>query len=125
MPDYIDFFQKLLGTEHCIYDEVSLEYYSYDHTENLRFKPLLVVKPKNTDQISQIVKFCNEKNLPITTRSAGTGLMGGALAIHGGIILSMERLNKIINIDIQNFQVTVEAGVINYHLQQALEPYGL
>ncbi len=125
MPDYIDFFQKLLGTEHCIYDEVSLEYYSYDHTENLRFKPLLVVKPKNTDQISQIVKFCNEKNLPIITRSAGTGLMGGALAIHGGIILSMERLNKIINIDIQNFQVTVEAGVINYHLQQALEPYGL
>lgn len=125
MPEYIDFFVELLGPEHCFYDEQSLEFYSYDHTENLSFKPMLVVKPENSEEISQIVKFCNEKTIPITTRSGGTGLMGGALPIHGGIVLSMERLNKIIKIDIQNYQAVVEAGVINYQLQQALEPHGL
>jgi glycolate oxidase len=125
MPDYIEFFIELLGPEHCFYDEQSLEYYSHDHTENLRFKPSLVVKPKNAEEISQIVKFCNEKSIPITARSGGTGLMGGALPINGGVVLSVERLNKIIDIDTQNFQATVEAGVINFQLQQALEPYGL
>jgi glycolate oxidase len=125
MPDYIEFFIELLGHEHCFYDEQNLEYYSYDHTEELRFKPSLVVKPKNVEEISEIVKFCNEKTISITTRSGGTGLMGGALPISGGIVLCMERLNKIIEIDTQNFQATVEAGVINFQLQQALEPYGL
>lgn len=125
MPEYITYFLELLGKEFCFYDEETLSDYSYDHTENLKFSPSLVLKPKTVEQISQIVQYCNQHKIPITPRAGGTGQMGGALPVCGGIILSVERLNTIIDIDTQNYQATVEAGVINYHLQEALEPLGL
>lgn len=124
MPEYITYFIELLGKDLCFYDEKTLIDYSYDHTENLKFLPSIVLKPKTVEQISQIVQYCNQHKIPITPRAGGTGQMGGALPIHAGIIISIEKLNKIIDIDTQNFQATVEAGVINFHLQQALEPLG-
>lgn len=124
MPEYITYFIELLGKDLCFYDEKTLIDYSYDHTENLKFLPSIVLKPKTVEQISQIVQYCNQHKIPITPRAGGTGQMGGALPIHAGVIISIEKLNKIIDIDTQNFQATVEAGVINFHLQQALEPLG-
>lgn len=124
MPEYITYFIELLGKDLCFYDEKTLIDYSYDHTENLKFLPSIVLKPKTVEQISQIVQYCNQHKIPITPRAGGTGQMGGALPIHAGVIISIEKLNKIIDIDTQNFQATVETGVINFHLQQALEPLG-
>ncbi|PQL94947.1 FAD-binding oxidoreductase [Apibacter adventoris] len=124
MPEYITYFIELLGKDLCFYDEKTLIDYSYDHTENLKFLPSIVLKPKTVEQISQIVQYCNQHKIPITPRAGGTGQMGGALPIHAGVIISIEKLNKILDIDTQNFQATVEAGVINFHLQQALEPLG-
>lgn len=124
MPEYITYFIELLGKDLCFYDEKTLIDYSYDHTENLKFLPSIVLKPKTVEQISLIVQYCNQHKIPITPRAGGTGQMGGALPIHAGVIISIEKLNKIIDIDTQNFQATVEAGVINFHLQQALEPLG-
>ncbi|PQL90857.1 FAD-binding oxidoreductase [Apibacter adventoris] len=124
MPEYITYFIELLGKDLCFYDEKTLIDYSYDHTENLKFLPSIVLKPRTVEQISQIVQYCNQHKIPITPRAGGTGQMGGALPIHAGVIISIEKLNKIIDIDTQNFQATVEAGVINFHLQQALEPLG-
>ncbi|MDR1876691.1 MAG: FAD-binding oxidoreductase [Flavobacteriaceae bacterium] len=125
MCEYINYFVELLGKDSCFYDDETLDNYSFDQTENLKFLPTLVIKPDTTEHISQILRYCNQKKIPVTPRAGGTGQMGGALPVNGGVVLSIEKLNSIINIDTQNFQATVEAGVINYNLQQALEPYGL
>jgi glycolate oxidase len=122
-PEDVIFFQKLLGENNVLTSE--LENYSRDCTEHLEFYPDVVLKPQSADEISKILHYCYENLLPVTPRGAGTGLAGGALPIKGGVVLSVERLNRILQIDVKNFQVTVEAGVINYHLQQEVEKVGL
>ncbi len=73
----------------------------------------------------QLVKECHDNKIPLTTRGAGTGLSGGALPIEGGVLLSMEKFNKILNIDERNLQATVEPGVINYIFQEEVKKVGL
>lgn len=119
----IQFFQDLIGKQNVLLSD--FEVYASDATEKLQFFPDLVLKPQTAEEISEIVKYCHQELLPITPRGAGTGLAGGALPIKGGIVLSVERLNRIIEIDEKNFQVMVEAGVINYILQQELSERNL
>src|SRR6185295_18976526 len=102
-----------------------MDNYSHDYTEDLRFYPEAVLKPETTEHVSAIMKYCNEHLIYVTPRGAGTGLSGGALPVHGGLLLSMERFDKIINIDEDNLQVTVEPGVINQVLRDAVEAKGL
>jgi glycolate oxidase len=85
----------------------------------------VVLKPGNTEEIAEIMKVCNEHSLPVTPRGGGTGLSGGALALKGGVVLSTERLNKILNIDEMNLQATVEPGVITEVFQETLKEKGL
>jgi glycolate oxidase len=118
-------FIQILGEQYVCYDQESLENYGHDQTENLVFLPAVVLKPANKNDISAILKVCNTHKIPITARGAGTGLSGGALPHLGGVLLSMERLNKIIEIDEQNLQVTVEPGVITEVLQNAVKEKGL
>lgn len=119
----IQFFRNLIGKENVLTSD--LELYASDETEKLQFFPDIVLKPKTAEEISKIAKYCNQELLPITPRGAGTGLAGGALPIKGGVLLSVERMNQILEIDTQNFQVIVEAGVINFHLQHALFQHNL
>lgn len=121
--DDIVYFQELLGNQNVLLSE--LESYASDATENLVYFPDIVLKPNSVEEISAIVKYCNQELLPITPRAAGTGLMGGALPIKGGVVVSFERLNKILEVDERNFQVKVEAGVINFNLQQELDKFNL
>lgn len=93
---------------------------SHDYTEDLRFFPEVVLKPRTAAEISAILKFCNKENIPATPRGAGTGLSGGALPVHGGIVIAMERFNSILQIDERNLQATVEPGVINQVFQDAV-----
>ena len=102
-----------------------LEPLSKDYTEDLRFMPDLAIKPTTVEQISEILKICSLNQIPVTTRGAGTGLSGAALPVTGGLVISTENLNKIIEIDTQNMQATVETGVINAHLKQAVSEFGL
>lgn len=99
--------------------------YASDYTEDLQFLPDIVVKPTSVKEISEILSFCNTHGIVVTPRGAGTGLSGGSLPINGGISLSLEKLNSIIDIDIKNFQATVESGVINQVFQNAVEDVGL
>jgi glycolate oxidase len=115
----------LLGDCVIFNDAATLHAYSKDYTEDLSFPPHLVVKPKTPEQISAILKYCNENKIPVTPRGAGTGLSGGSLPIKGGISLSTEYLDKIIAIDKENLQATIEAGVINEALRNAVEAEGL
>jgi glycolate oxidase len=117
--------ESILDADILFFDDEVLNEYNHDETENLKFNPELVAKPKTVAQVSALMKFCNEKLIPVTVRGAGTGLSGGALPICGGLILSTERLNKILDIDLRNLQVTVEPGVINQVLQDEVQKHGL
>jgi glycolate oxidase len=107
-----------------IADEEKSDYGS-DETEDYHFMPGLVVKPASAAEISTVMQLANEYKIPVTPRGAGTGLSGGALPVFGGIVLSTERLNKIIEIDERNLQATVEPGVINQVFRDAVEAKGL
>ena len=124
-PRILDLLYKITGKDFVSTDAETLDKFSRDETEDLSFLPEVVVKPASAAQISEILKLANEHLIPVYTRGGGTGLSGGALAVHGGIVISMERFNKIIEIDKDNFQVTVEAGVITQVFQEELEKEGL
>ena len=99
--------------------------YGRDHTEDLYFAPDVVLRPGSAEEIGAIMRLCHAHRLPVTPRGAGTGLSGGALPIHHGVVLSTERLNQILEIDERNLQATVEPGVINEVFQNAVKEVGL
>jgi len=115
----------IVGEQAVITDRADLEKYSHDETEDLSYYPEVVVKPHTAHEISQLLKLCNEHLIPVTPRGAGTGLAGGALPVMGGLLLSMERFNQILNIDEQNLQATVEPGVITEEFMNAVAAKGL
>ena len=102
-----------------------LEDYSHDYTEDLKYFPEIVLKPANTEDVSKIISYCNEKTIPVTPCGARTGLSGGSLPVCGGIAMSMERFTSIIEIDERNLQATVEPGVINQVFKDAVSEKGL
>ena len=106
-------------------DTESIENYSHDETEDLRFPPHVVVKPTSVNEVSAIMRFCSEHEVPVTPAGARTGLSGGALPVRGGVLLSMEKFNRILLIDEDNLQVTTEPGVITQVLQNAVREKGL
>jgi len=116
----ISFFKNLLG-ERCLIDSDNLSKYGHDETEDLVFPPEIVLKPETTEEVSIIMKYAFENSIVVTPSGARTGLSGGSLPIHKGIALSMERFNKILNIDEKNHQVTTEPGVITEVLQNAVK----
>jgi glycolate oxidase len=124
-PELIRQLEQIVGSEYVKCDSESLSLHSQDETEDLKFLPEVVVRPANADEVSRVLKLASSAGVPVTPRGGGTGLSGGALPVFGGICLSMDRFNKIINIDRQNFQATVEPGVTTQRFQEALEPLGL
>jgi len=119
------FFGQIVGETQVYSDVESLEKYAKDETEALRFYPELVIKPATTEQVSKVVKYCHENKIPVYPRAAGSGLSANSLAIYGGIMLSIERMNSIIEIDENNLQVTTEPGVITEVLQNTVKEKGL
>lgn len=117
--------QSIVGEANVLVDEESLLHYGHDETEKLQYYPSIVVKPATTKEVAAIMQLCNQYLIPVTPRGAGTGLSGGALPHLGGLVLSTERLNKIIEIDERNLQVITEPGVITEVLQNAVKEKGL
>ena len=118
-------FKKIAGDNYVFTDDESLDQYAHDETENLHFLPDIVIKPRTAKEISAVMKICNANKIPVTPRGAGTGLSGGALPHKGGVLISFERMNSIIEIDERNLQVTTEPGVITEVLQNAVKEKGL
>jgi glycolate oxidase len=124
----LEILQKLadvVGSSYVFTDIEVRNQYGHDETEDYLFPPSVVVKPANTQEVSGILKVANEFKIPTTPIGAQTGLSGGALSIYQGIGLSMERFNKILEIDEQNLQVTVEPAVITQVLREAVAEKGL
>jgi len=125
IEDHIIAFQSIIGSEFVFLDEENKNKYAHDETENLHFLPDIILKPRTALEISAIMKRCNEFLIPVTPRGAGTGLSGGALPHKGGVLISFERMNSIIEIDERNLQVITEPGVITEVLQNAVQEKGL
>ncbi len=123
--DAISFFRRVVGEEYLFSDSQSLLDYGHDETEDLSFPPQVVLKPKTTEQVAEIIKYCNTHNIAVTPCGARTGLSGGSLPICGGVALSMERFNTILAIDERNLQAIVEPGIINQNFRDAVEEKGL
>lgn len=117
--------KDFIGEENYYDDEAHLQAYCYDATRE-RYVPDCVIFPKNEDEICKILKYCNENRIAIIPRGAGSGFTGGALPSNGGVILAMEKyFNNILEIDKKNMIVRVQPGVVNKHLQDAVEKEGL
>ena len=121
----LDEFKHLIGDAYVLADEDNLRHYGHDETEELLYLPQVVLKPRTAEEIAAILKICNRDLIPVTPRGGGTGLSGGALPHLGGVLLSTERLNSILDIDERNLQVTTEPGVITEVLQNAVKEKGL
>ena len=121
----ISFFTALLSEKYATSDSEQLNRCASDQTEDLHYLPEIVLMPGTTEEVSQIMKYCNDQAIPVTVRGAGTGLSGGALPVLGGVVLDMKRFNKILHIDKRNFQVTTQPGVITQVLQETLKAEGL
>lgn len=124
-PQIVEELQKILGPENVLFHSEALEDYSTDYTEDLKYYPECVIYPQSADELSQAMKIFNQYQVPVYSRGAGTGLSGACLPVKGGVVVSTKKLNKIIQIDSDNFQVTVEPGVINAHLKSELAKVGL
>ena len=110
---HLEELRAIVGREFVLTDEDALHNHSHDYTEDLRFLPQVVVRPDTAEQVAAILRFCNRTGIPATPRGAGTGLNGGALPVLGGVVIAMDRFNRILSIDERNLQATVEPGVIN------------
>ncbi len=120
----LETFRNILGENYVFTDEESLNNYAHDETENLHFLPDIIIKPRTAEELSEVMKICNDQKIPVTPRGAGTGLSGGALPHLGGVLVSFERMNSYL-IDERNLQVTTEPGVITEVLQNAVKEKGL
>lgn len=121
----LDDFINICGKEYVLDSSEDLIIYGSDQTEKLSYPPDLVLRPANAEEISAILKICNTHQIPVTPRGGGTGLSGGALPYLGGVVVSTDRLNKIVLIDEKNLQVITEPGVITEVLQNAVKEKGL
>ncbi len=126
-PEIIRELEGIAGPRNVIYDEERMQPYSHDETpaEQFSHMPGVVVKPINTQQIVKIVKLAVEHLIPVTPRGAGTGLSGGAIPIYGGILLSVEKMNKVIEIDYANMMITVESGLLTNEINELVADQGL
>jgi glycolate oxidase len=124
-PDIIRQLEAIVGPQDLLLEADRLEPYSHDETVGLRAAPEVVLRVTSARQVADVFRLANRERLPVTPRGAGYGLSGGAVAVQGGIVLSLEKMNRILEIDKANLMVTVEPGVITGDLHRAVEAEGL
>ena len=125
--DILSRLEEIIGKQYVVSDPEKMEPYSHDEVAEQEYAhmPEVVVKPATAEEIAEIVRLANEKKIPVTPRGAGSGLSGGAVPVYGGILLSVERMNRIIEIDEQNMMVVVEPGVVTNEINEKIKDYGL
>jgi len=121
----VEIFKDICGDKYVYTDKEVLQAYGSDQTLDFHFPFDILVKPASPEDISSILKVCNDYFLPITPRGGGSGVTGGALPVKGGVVLSLERLNKIIEIDNVGGYVIAESGVITADLCEYVEYHDL
>lgn len=121
-----EYFLKLLGEKQAVFKGSIPEDYTHDEMPEYGiFEPDALLLPSTTAEVSEIMRYCCENDIPVTPRGAGTGLCGGCVATCGGVLLCLRNMNKILELDENNLIVTVESGVLHMELSRFLEPMGL
>ena len=124
-PHIVEALHRIVDPGNLLVGEEALEPYTHDETVGLRANPEVVVRVTSAQQVSEIFKLAQRERIPVTPRGAGYGLSGGAVPVQGGIVLSTEKMNRILEIDRKNLMVTVEPGVITGDIHRAVEAVGL
>src|ERR1700688_3013326 len=106
-------FREIVDRRASISSPEELHTYESDGLTNFRTMPLAVLLPKSTAEVQAIVRICHRERIPFVARGSGTGLSGGALPVENGIVISLARMNRILEVDLPNARVVVEPGVIN------------
>jgi glycolate oxidase len=123
-----DELRRIVGEKFVLYgDEEKLETYSHDEVAEAHYAhmPEAVVRPDSAEQIAEILRLANRERIPVTPRGAGSGLSGGAVPLHGGIVLLMDRMNHILEVDRENMMAVVEPGVVTNEINEVIEDEGL
>jgi glycolate oxidase len=127
-PRIISELKRICGQQNVIAGQPqALRRYAHDQVPDEKYAhlPEVVVQPLTAHQVAEIVKLARHERIPVTPRAAGSGLSGGAVPVYGGIVLSVERMNRILEIDAANLMAVVEPGVVTNRLDAALRDYGL
>ena len=122
-PQVVESLIQIVSGKNVIVGGERLERYSHDETDIQEYGhlPDIVLTPENTQQVSRIMKVASLHTIPVTPRGAGSGLSGGAIPVYGGIVISLEKMNRILEIDEENLTVTAEAGIITNELNERLK----
>jgi len=115
---------RIVGRDGVITDPVERRVYETDGLTVFQAAPDVVVLPRTTEQVARIVEVCAREGVPFVARGAGTGLSGGALPLAGGVLIALNRMDRILEVDYPNLRAVVEPGVINARLSEALAPRG-
>jgi glycolate oxidase len=114
---------RMVGEKGALWQEPDLGLYEYDGGVD-KARPDLVLFPRSAQQVAEILRYCTEHQLPVVARGAGTGLSGGAISRAGGIVVSLVRMNRILEMNLEDEYLKVEPGVVNLDLSVALAPHG-
>lgn len=119
----INYFQRI--ADEVIIDEIHSDYWHDEMMEYGCYTPDVVVSVSNASQVSELLKYCSQHHIAVTPRGSGTGLCGGCVAIHGGVVLSLVKMNKILEVDRTTLTATVEPGVFLMEINEYLTAYQL
>ena len=117
-------FRDICGAGGVLHEPLQVLTYECDALPHLRQTPAVVLLPGSAAEVQSIVRVCDREGIPFVARGHGTGLSGGALPVAGGVVISLERLNRVLDVDIPNRRVTVEPGVTNLEITRQVAPYG-
>jgi glycolate oxidase len=125
--EVIDRLEKIVGSKNVITDKEKMESYSYDETprEQYGHMPEVVITPRSAQEIARILKLANKYLIPVTPRGAGSGLSGGAIPVYGGIVISVEKMNRILETDYANMMMVLEPGVVTNDINEVIAEKGL
>lgn len=126
-PQIADTLRQIVGASNVILDEEKLEAYSHDETPKDQFSgmPEVIVTPTGTQQVADIMKLANAHLIPVTPRGAGSGLSGGAIPLHGGILMTFEKMNSVLDVDLQNMMIEVQSGIVTNEINAIVADAGL
>jgi glycolate oxidase len=116
--------EEALGAEHVIREPERLRVYECDGLTGHRAVPELVVLPASTEEVQAVVRACHREKVPFVARGAGTGLSGGATPVAGGVVVSLSRMNRILEVDLASQRIVVEPGVTNLEITRAVAENG-
>src|SRR6267142_848084 len=114
--------RTIVGDRGLISSPEELHTYECDGLTNFRVMPRAVLLPNSTEQVQAVVRICHRERIPFVARGSGTGLSGGALPVENGIVISLARMNRILEVDLPNARVVVEPGVINLDVTGRVAP---